>query len=165
MVIKQETSIIVGLGEVKITKDVSAILTCLGLGSCIGIAAYDPIAKVAGMAHIVLPSSAGRNGLASSKYADVGIPDLLEQVSQQGAITSRLIIKIAGGAQISKARGLEDSFKIGEKNADSVRAIFSHLSISIKASDVGGDYGRTMKIFLESGNTIVTSAKQGPKEL
>ncbi len=165
MVTKQASTIVVGLGEVKVAKDPSAILTCLGLGSCIGIAAYDPIAKVAGMAHIVLPCSNGRSGPASSKYADVGIPYLLEQVNQQGALTSRLIIKIAGGAQISKAAGLEDSFKIGQKNAAAVKELFGQIGIPIKGSDIGGDFGRTLKIFLDSGNTVVTSAKQGPKEL
>ena len=165
MVIKQASTIVVGLGEIKIANDPFAILTCLGLGSCIGISAYDPIAKVAGMAHIVLPCSNGRSGPPSPKYADIGIPHLLEQVSQQGAITSRLIIKIAGGAQISKAAGLEDSFKIGQKNSDAVKEFFGQIGMSIKAADIGGDYGRTMKMYLESGNTIVTSAKQGPKEL
>ncbi|MDA0734668.1 MAG: chemotaxis protein CheD [Chloroflexi bacterium] len=165
MVIKQAMTIVVGLGEIKIAKDPSAVLTCLGLGSCIGICAYDPIAKVAGMAHIVLPCSNGRSGPPSPKYADIGIPYLLEQVKQQGGITSRLIIKIAGGAQISKAPGLEDSFKIGQKNAAAVNDIFGQIGISIKAADVGGDYGRTLKMFLETGNTIVSSAKLGPKEL
>ena len=114
MVSKQATTLIVGLGEVKVSNDPSVVLTCLGLGSCIGVAAYDPIAHVGGMAHIVLPHSNDRNGQSSSKYADIGVPFLFEQVEKAGGKRSRLIIKIAGGAQISKARGLEDSFQIGK---------------------------------------------------
>ena len=114
MVSKQATTLIVGLGEVKVSNDPSVVLTCLGLGSCIGVAAYDPLAHVGGMAHIVLPHSNNGNGQGSSKYADIGIPSLFEQVEKAGGKRSRLIIKIAGGAQISKARGLEDSFQIGK---------------------------------------------------
>lgn len=165
MVSKQATTLIVGLGEVKVSNDPSVVLTCLGLGSCIGIAAYDPLAHIGGMAHIVLPHSNNGNGQGSSKYADIGIPSLFEQVEKAGGKRSRLIIKIAGGAQISKARGLEDSFQIGKKNSQAVLEIMSTMGLSIKASDVGGNHGRTLKMYLESGNTIVNSAMQGTKEI
>ena len=170
MVSTQATTLVVGLGEIKVSNDPSVVLTCLGLGSCIGIAAYDPITHVGGMAHIVLPHSNkphsnNRNGQGSSKYADIGIPSLFEQVEKVGGKRSRLIIKIAGGAQISKARGLEDSFQIGLKNSQAVLEIISTLGLSIKASDVGGNHGRTLKMYLESGNTIVNSAMQGTKEI
>lgn len=165
MVSKQATTLIVGLGEVKVSNDPSVVLTCLGLGSCIGVAAYDPLTHVGGMAHIVLPHSNNGNGQGSSKYADIGIPSLFEQVEKAGGKRSRLIIKIAGGAQISKARGLEDSFQIGKKNSQAVLEIMSQMGLPIKASDVGGNHGRTLKMYLESGNTIVNSAMQGTKEI
>lgn len=165
MVSKQATTLIVGLGEVKVSNDPSVVLTCLGLGSCIGIAAYDPLAHVGGMAHIVLPHSNNRNGQSSSKYADIGIPSLFEQVERAGGKRSRLIIKIAGGAQISKARGLEDFFQIGKKNSQAVLEIMSTMGLPIKASDIGGNHGRTLKMYLETGNTIVNSAMQGTKEI
>ena len=165
MVSKQATTLIVGLGEVKVSNDPSVVLTCLGLGSCIGVAAYDPLTHVGGMAHIVLPHSNNGNGQSSSKYADIGIPSLFEQVEKAGGKRSRLIIKIAGGAQISKARGLEDSFQIGKKKSQAVLEIMSTMGLSIKASDVGGNHGRTLKMYLESGNTIVNSAMQGTKEI
>ena len=166
MVSKQAATIVAGLGEIKISNDPSAVLTCLGLGSCVGISVYDPLASVGGMAHIVLPYSHQKNGHGSpTKYADIGVPYLIEQIVEQGAVKSRLVIKIAGGAQISKARGLEDSFQIGQKNATAVQEIFKKMGLSIKAADIGGDYGRTLKTFLESGSTIVTSAAQGAKEI
>lgn len=161
---KEATSVIVGLGEVKVTRDPSEVLTCLGLGSCIGISAYDPIAKVTGMAHIVLPQSDERNGRAP-KYADVGIPTLLDQMQNEGALTSRLNVKIAGGAQMSTAKGLGNAFQIGEKNHAAVKAILAAKGIPITAADTGGNYGRTMRLFLDSGKTIVSTAGRETKEI
>lgn len=103
---KQATTLMVGLGEVKISQDPAEVLTCLGLGSCVGVCMYDPVAKVAGMAHIVLPNSDGKPDKAGGKYADTAVPLLLEMMLKRGAIKSRVIVKIAGGAQISRSKGL-----------------------------------------------------------
>ncbi len=158
MVTSQETSIIVGLGEVRVTKDPAAVLTCLGLGSCIGVSAYDPVAKVGGMAHIVLPSSSGNGRNASPKYADVGVPLLLREMQAQGALRSRLIVKIAGGAQMSLAAGFAKAFKIGDNNVAAVDAALASERIAVRAAETGGNTGRTVRLYLESGRTIVSKA-------
>ena len=155
----------VGLGEVKITQDPSEVLTCLGLGSCVGVCMYDPVAKLAGMAHIVLPSSDGRPERAGGKYADTAVPLLLETMLKRGAIKSRVIVKIAGGAQISKAKGLGDAFKIGERNVEAVRAVFEANFMRIIGSDTGGHHGRTMRFNLDTGQTLVTAAGKEIQEI
>jgi len=94
----QATTVMVGLGEVKTSQDPAEVLTCLGLGSCVGVGMHDPVAKVAGMAHIVLPSSDGRPNKIGGKYADTAIPMLLEMMLKRGSIKSRITIKIAGGS-------------------------------------------------------------------
>ena len=165
MPINNQTTLMVGLGEIKVTKEPSEILTCLGLGSCIGICAYDPIAKVAGMAHIVLPSSAGVTGKVSPKYADIGVPALLEAVTKQGGMTSRMIIKISGGAQMSLAGGHGNAFQIGAKNTAVVKEILAQKQFRIKGEDTGGNHGRTMRFYLETGKTIVTTAGKETREI
>ena len=155
----------VGLGEVKITQDPSEVLTCLGLGSCVGVCMYDPVAKLAGMAHIVLPSSDGRPERAGGKYADTAVPLLLETMLKRGAIKSRVIVKIAGGAQISKAKGLGDAFQIGERNNDAVRAVLDANFMKIKGSDTGGHHGRTLRFYLDTGQTLVTTAGKEIQEI
>ena len=135
---KQATTVMVGLGEIKISQDPAGVLTCLGLGSCVGVCMYDPVAKVAGMAHIVLPDSDGNPEKTGGKYADVGVPLLLKKMLDRGAIKSRVIVKIAGGAQISRAKGLGDVFQIGERNVGAVQSVFNANSMSIKGSDTGG---------------------------
>ena len=57
------------MGEMSVSSDEDTVLTCLGLGSCVGLAAYDPIAKVGGMVHIVLPKFEDGNGGSPPKYA------------------------------------------------------------------------------------------------
>ena len=161
---KEATSVIVGLGEIKVTQDPSEVLTCLGLGSCIGVSAHDPVAKVAGMAHIVLPQSDGRDS-TSPKYADIGVPMLLQELEKHGAIQRRLIVKLAGGAQMSAAKGLGDAFKIGERNNEAVKTLLREQGLKVIASDTGGDYGRTMRLFPDSGKTIVSTAGRETKEI
>ncbi len=162
---KQATTLMVGLGEVKTSQDPAEVLTCLGLGSCIGVCMYDPVAKVAGMAHIVLPSSDGKPEKTGGKYADTGVPMLLEMMLKRGAIKSRVIVKIAGGAQISRAKGLGDAFQIGERNVEAMQAVFSAASMKIKASDTGGHHGRTMRFNLDTGQTMVTTAGKEIQEI
>ncbi|MFQ6027967.1 MAG: chemotaxis protein CheD [Dehalococcoidia bacterium] len=161
----QSTTVVVGLGELKLTEDPSEILTCLGLGSCIGICAYDPVAKVAGMVHVVLPSSAGREGTPSPRYADVAVPALLEAMQQKGALVSRMIIKIAGGAQMSLAGGHGSAFQIGEQNTAVIKEILAEKRIKIQGADTGGNHGRTMRFYLDSGKTFITTAGKETQEI
>ncbi len=161
----QATTLLVGLGEVKISQDPAEVLTCLGLGSCVGVCLYDPVAKVAGMAHIVLPSSDGKPEKTGGKYADTGVPLLLEMMLKRGAIKSRVIVKIAGGAQISKARGMGDAFKIGERHVEAVEAAFDANFMRIISSDTGGHHGRTLRFYLDTGITMVTTAGKEIQEI
>ena len=162
---KQSTTLMVGLGEVKTSQDPAEVLTCLGLGSCVGVCMHDPVTKVAGMAHIVLPNSDGKPEKTGGKYADTAVPLLLEMMLKRGAIKSRVIVKIAGGAQISKAKGLGDAFQIGVRNVEAVQAIFHSNIMRIKGSDTGGHHGRTMRFNLDTGKTLVTTAGKEIQEI
>lgn len=158
-------TIVVGLGEIKISRDAGVVLTCLGLGSCVGISAFDPVTRVAGMAHIVLPVSTGNGAGRAPKFADVAVPVLLEGLRKQGAVTSRLIVKIAGGAQMSRAPGLNDAFKIGEKNVQAVEGALERAGVPVAAADTGGNQGRTLRMYLDTGATVVSRAGKQTSEL
>jgi chemotaxis protein CheD len=161
----KEAVIVVGLGEVQISRDPAAVLTCLGLGSCIGLSAYDPVSRVAGMAHIVLPASDGKNGPLASRYADVAVPALLEELRKLGALSLRLVVKLAGGAQMSKSPGHQATFQIGERNYTAVQGVLSQHRIAVAKMDVGGNRGRTMRLYVESGRATVTTVGLESKEL
>ena len=159
--LKQELqleTVIVGLGEMQVSKNSSVVLACLGLVSCIGVCAYDPVSKVAGMAHIVLPSSEGRDAGKSPKYADTAIPALVDEMCKIGANERRLIVKISGGAQMSTGAGSSDIFKTGERNAEATKATLSKHGIRLVSSELGGKHGRTVRLYVDSGRVSVATA-------
>lgn len=155
MIVKGE-SIVVGLGEMHVIKKPSAILTCVGLGSCIALCAYDPVSKVGGIAHMVLPNSNdGGNKKKSPRYIDTGVPLLVQEMSKQGAAKSRLVFKAAGGAQMLSIPGLNGRLNIGERNVAELKPTLAKEGISVSAADMGGNSGRTIQLFLDTGKVIV----------
>lgn len=158
-------NVVLGLGELGITTDVATTLVCLGLGSCVAVSAYDPTAKVAGMAHVVLPSRGSREDDGQAKYADTGIPRLFKEMENQGATKSRLIVKLVGGAQMSSAPGLDSMFMIGDKNVEAAKEILSGMGIAIRAMETGGRRGRTARMSVATGKLMVTSVGGEGKEL
>lgn len=157
--------IIVGMGELAVSNQPSAVLTCLGIGSCVAICAFDPISRVGGMAHVVLPRGENAGATTPSKYANIAIPALLKEISRLGGDKSRLVIKVIGGARISAAPGFDGTFKIGEKNVEEVLTALSKEKLSASAMDIGGEKGRTVRMYLDTGKVIVQSVGTKPKEL
>ncbi len=158
MTTAQNQSVVVGLAELQVSNDPNQVLTCLGLGSCIGVAAYDPQAKVSGMVHVVLPSSDGKSDGTSPKFADTAIPTLVKEMEKLGASQKRMVIKIAGGAQMTLSVGAASLFKTGERNAEAVKEALASARIPIVASEIGGHKGRTLKLHVATGETTVGSA-------
>lgn len=154
-----EETITVGLGEISATDNPSASLACFGLGSCIGLCAYDPVAKVAGMAHIVLPgSNHNGRGKTSTKFADVAVPALLEEMRKLGALKSRLIVKLVGGAQMILSPDFDSSFEMGLRNLKMTKKALTSEGIRPVASDTGGSQGRTVWLYADSGRVMVRTA-------
>lgn len=156
----------IGLGEMRVYRGDKLALVCYGLGSCIGVAAFDPVTRVGGMAHVVLPdSSLGQGGDTGAKFADTGIPRLIQQMSSLGAIPSRIIIKLAGGAQMLAVAALAGKLDIGRRNGEAVHKALVRLGTRVVSSDVGGNFGRTMQLLMPEGKVIVSSIGMGEKEL
>lgn len=132
-------------------------LTTLGLGSCIGIAIRDPVTKVGGLAHIMLPdSTAIRNmGTNIAKYADTGITELVRQMELLGARRNRMVAKIAGGATMFAFQSKSDMVQVGARNAEASIKKLKELNIPILAQDTGANYGRTVIFYPETGDYII----------
>lgn len=155
----------VGMADLKIERHPGA-LTTLGLGSCIGICLYDPATKVIGMAHIMLPSSKTiKNNSNIAKFADTAIVELLTNMSKDGASKRRLVAKIAGGAQMFKFSSSNDMMKIGLRNAEAVREILKSHKIPVIADDTGGNFGRTIEFYSDSGRLVIKTIGHGIKEV
>ena len=143
-----------------------ASLISYGLGSCIGIAIYDPITKIGGLAHIMLPDSKqARSAENSAKFADTCLPIMLEAMIKLGAMKSRMTAKIAGGAQMFAFTNSTDIMRVGERNAEAVRAVLRKIDIRLIADDTGGNYGRTVELKLDTGVFKIKTIDKGEKEL
>ena len=148
---------IVGMGELQVSNDPSVVLTGLGLGSCIGLCIYDPTARVAGMVHIVLPSGSNAQSAAVAKFADTAVPEMVQRVVDFGATRQRLWAKMAGGAQMSLSPGADSFFNTGERNVEATKSALDSLKIPLMAADVGGNHGRTVRFYVESGRVSVST--------
>jgi len=156
-----DVNISVGLGEIHVSADPDAVLICYGLGSCIAVSAFDPVAKVGAMAHIVLPlSNNGSNALLPAKFADRGIPLTVEKMEKAGARRSRIVTKIAGGAKMLQGVKAGSLLDIGERNIVAVQQAMQALGLTIQAQDTRGDWGRCLWLYIASGLTRVKTAEQ-----
>ncbi|HOK42909.1 MAG TPA: chemotaxis protein CheD [Thermoclostridium caenicola] len=155
----------VGMAELKVARH-PAILTTLGLGSCIGIALYDSRTKNIGLVHIMLPSSSiATAGMNRAKFADTGIQDLVQEMVRIGSDIRNIVAKIAGGAQMFAFATQNETMKIGQRNAEASRAVLASLNIPLVAEDTGGNYGRTIELSSEDGTLKVKTIGFGIKYL
>ena len=159
MITTSQREIYIGLGEMAVTKDPSVVLTCSGLGCCIALSIYDRNAKIGGMAHMLLPNYRNNLDISSSpsKYIDSGSLLLLSRLIKQGASRQNLIVKIAGGASMLSIPGEDNHLDIAQKNITEIKATLLRENIHICGEDLGGGFGRTVQLFLDSGKTIVKS--------
>lgn len=132
-------------------------LTTLGLGSCVGIALRDPVVKIGGLAHIMLPDSTAIRGGSSNipKFADTGIEELVRRMEELGAKRSRMTAKLAGGATMFATQSKSDLVKIGERNVLASKEKLAELKIPILAEDTGKNYGRTVIFYPETGEYVI----------
>ena len=156
----------VGMADLKVCKAPDN-LTTIGLGSCIGIAIWDPSTKITGLAHIMLPDSTTiRNNSNVAKFADTGIQKLYDEMIKMGANKSRMVAKIAGGAKMFEISGANASgINIGEKNAIASRAKLKQLGIPLKAEDCGLNYGRTVEIYSADGKYLIKAVGKTEKAI
>lgn len=153
----------VGMADLKVAQH-PAILTTLGLGSCVGIVLYDIKRKIVGMAHIMLPSSKIASANTNrAKFADTGITDLLEGMIRLGARREDIIAKIAGGAQMFTFSSTTDTMKIGARNSEATKVMLKLLNIPLVSEDIGGNHGRTIEISSEDGKLMVKTIGYGIK--
>ncbi len=158
-------TITVGIADCRVSSDPNELLVTHGLGSCIAVAIHDPVAKVAGMLHFMLPDSRAAGEAAKQRphmYADTGIPDLFHSAYAHGADKRRIIVRLVGGAQVLDPNGV---FNIGKKNHAACRRILWAAGVLIQAEEVGGSVSRTVRLEVASGRLLWSSGGEPANEL
>jgi len=144
----------VDMGELRIGAAPEVLETLLG--SCVGIALWDPHRRQGGLAHVVLPESRGNTSLPG-KFADTAVAEMVRQLRLRGVSPSGLIAKIAGGATMFGARTAQD---IGQRNCDAVRRELVRHKIRLAGEHLAGNQGRLIQFSLEDGSVCVLVGKK-----
>ncbi|MEK6799816.1 MAG: chemotaxis protein CheD [Planctomycetota bacterium] len=147
----------VGIAGLKVVRAPDRIRTVLG--SCVGIAVYDRVAKLGALGHVILPDSKEGSG-DPGKFADTAVDMLMEMLVEEGADRKRIKAKIAGGAAMF-ATATQNG--LGDRNVAAVRARLEHHSIRLIASAVGGTRGRKMMLDPGSGDVLVEIIGEAPE--
>ena len=150
----------VRMGEIEVSSQAGEELVARGLGSCIGLALIDRRSGIAGMAHIVLPEAPSEADPEPGKFADLAVPELISRMEQAGAAVRRLDAVLAGGARMFELGDMD----IGARNAAAVKEGLERSGVSVRATDTGGNRGRTMRVTVgefrvrvkEAGGQITT---------
>ncbi|MBQ7558215.1 MAG: chemotaxis protein CheD [Lachnospiraceae bacterium] len=155
----------VGMADLNVVKSPDAITT-LGLGSCVGVAVRDPVSKVGGLAHVMLPdSTAIRNNSNVYKFADTGVEELVKQVVSAGATRSRLVAKIAGGAKMFAMNSNLSVVQVGARNVEAVKSKLKEMGIRLLSEDTGESYGRTVIFYPETGDFVIKAVGKPEKTI
>ena len=143
-----------------------AVLVTVGLGSCVAIVLHDPVARVGGLAHILLPSPAlARQHAGPGKFPQTAVPRLLEAMAELGASPRRVVARLAGGASMFAALGAPGTIQMGERNVVACRQVLHLSGIPLTGEATGGDFGRTVRLWTEDGRVEVASVAHGTQAL
>lgn len=144
-------NVVVGIADVVVSNNAGAVLATYSLGSCLGVAVYDPDVRVGGLLHAMLPDSTIDQVKASQKpgmFVDTGVPVLIRAMQQMRADVRRMQTTVLGGAQIMDSTGF---FSIGKRNYEALVCVFRSLGLRVHREDVGGFASRTMYLHIDSG--------------
>lgn len=127
-----------------ITNENEHIMTILG--SCVATCIRDPKSKVGGMNHFMLPKAGeGYEGAwsdgesALNRFGNYAMPNLINSLIKNGAVKTRLEVKIFGGGQL-----LDMSTNVGEQNIDFVTTYLQSNELEVVASDLGSNHARKL---------------------
>lgn len=154
----------VGIGELMVGEAPSRLMTP-ALGSCVGVALYDPYVRRGALGHVMLPAPTanGDGPAARGRFADYAVNELVRMLQERGTLRRRIQAKIAGGAAMF--RGDHAVPSIGDRNVAEVKRQLALMSIPLVAEDTGESHARTVELVLETGELLVRSYQFGLRRL
>lgn len=157
---RSSSTITVDISDMKLSRNPNDVIVTYSLGSCVGVSMYDPVAKVGGMIHCMLPMSKidpDKARLKPYMFVDTGVAAMLGELYAMGAQRQHIVAKVAGAGS---PLGREETFRIGQRNYTILRKLLWKNNILIDKEDVGGSKARTMSLYMKDGRTTVKSEGQ-----
>jgi chemotaxis protein CheD len=158
-------TVVIGISDCQVSGDPDAELVTYALGSCIAVSVWDPQRRIAGMLHFMLPESSMDARKAEANpcmFADTGIDRLFKTANEKGADKRRLVVRLAGGAQVLDPQGV---FNIGKRNYLAARKMLWKYGVLIASEAVGGEVSRTIRLTAEDGRLRVREGSGAESEL
>jgi chemotaxis protein CheD len=147
---------VVDVSDMKVGKNGDLLVTH-ALGSCLGLTVFDPVAKVGGLLHAMLPLSKINKEKAQANpfmFVDTGVPTMFKQLYALGAVKKRLVVKAVG---CGNPLGKNEMFKIGERNHTLLKKLLWKNSVLLEAEDCGGTKSRTVRFDTGTGRVVISS--------
>lgn len=147
---------VVGVGDMIVSNDPNDLIVTYALGSCLGLVIYDPVAKVGGMLHAMLPDSSihkkTEEPLNPHKFVNTGIPTLFKEAYKLGAQKKKIKVKMTGCSSI-----LDDSnfFNIGKRNYAAARKLLWKNNVMIDAEHCDNSKSVTLTLEIETGKVTM----------
>jgi chemotaxis protein CheD len=154
--------LVVGMGDMLTSNDAQAVLVTYSLGSCVGVTVYDPVAKIGGMLHAMLPDSTINEERATNRpymFVDTGLPAMFHAIYALGGIKSRLVVKLTGGAEFLDEKRI---FRIGHRNVETTHSLLERNGVTLAAVETGGRESRTIRLDLSNGNLTLDLPGKAP---
>lgn len=143
--------------QMRVSRDPGDVLITHSLGSCIGVACYDPEARIGGLAHFMLAQADTHPLLAihhPAMFVDTGISRLLEVITDWGGAAERLRIFAAGAANLLDAYA---PFRVGDRNREALEATLRQHGLALSGMDLGGTAARSLGLNIRDGRVTVRS--------
>lgn len=146
----------VHISDMKVSKKTEVVLVTHSLGSCLGLAAYDPQARVAGLIHCLLPRPTSKAKAESNPamFVTSGVPIMIRAMFALGAVRERLILKAAGCGQMLN---MLNQFNAGKRNQEALYQLLKYNELKLAAKDLGGTDPKTIHLYVGTGQIIVRS--------
>ena len=160
-----ENRFMVAMADLMVSQDQSLTLCTFPLGACLGIAIYDPVIKVGGILHSMLPDSSigpKRAAARPGMFLDTGLARLLANAEALKVKKENLLVYVAGASEI-----LDETtfFNLGKRNYTVLAGLLARHGVTIYAEDVGGRANRTMQLNLATGEVRVKIPGQARTKL
>jgi chemotaxis protein CheD len=154
----------VGVADFAVSAD--GVISTIGLGSCVAIVLHDGVARVGGLAHVLLPSQTmSRDHTNPAKFPSTAVPLLLSEMVSLGARRERIKARLVGGASMFGGLLPSGGMNVGERNIAASREALTMEGVSILGEDVGSDYGRSVFLFTQDGRLEIRSLRKGSRVL